>query len=505
MKFVPDLCHQRAKMSPDAPAFIDPQQHRAWSFAEVDRRVGRGAAWLLAAGVQEGDRVAVLCYNSVAFFELLFAAARAKLILVPLNWRQTPAELRPILADCAPSLLFHDAANADLAAAVTDGTGIPTHSFTAWDAACASSGTPLSPTPWESDRPWYLLYTSGTTGKPKAVIQTVSMALANMINVQIPTGMGPETRALNFMPLFHTAGINLYTLPVFLVGGVSQVLPKFDVETVLELMQQGAVTVFFAVPAIYRAISLHPQFETIDFSSVKSWGCGGAPISASLIEIFLKRGITICNGMGMTETGPTIFFMDRAHAPLKIGAVGKPQLLAEVCLMGPDGRPVPDGADGELWFRGPGITPGYYNNPTATQDAFAPGGWLKSGDIGRCDSDGYYTIVDRIKDMYISGGENVYPAEVEALLQRHPAVLEAAVVGVPDAQWGEVGHAAVILRPGHSASPEQLQQYARAALAPYKVPKRILLLTDFPRTAAGKVQKHLLRAVLTEPHTPESA
>jgi fatty-acyl-CoA synthase len=221
-----------------------------------------------------------------------------------------------------------------------------------------------------------------------------------------------------------------------------------------------------------------------------------------LIQTFLERGVTICNGMGMTETGPTVFFMDRAQAPTKIGSVGKPQLLAEVRLVGADGV---DGDDGELWFRGPGITPGYFNNPMATEAAFAPGGWLKSGDIARRDADGYYTIVDRIKDMYISGGENVYPAEVEHVLQAHPAVLEAAVVGVSDEKWGEVGHAAVILRPGQTADPADLQQHARAALATYKVPKHVTIVTDFPRTAAGKVQKHHLRAALTEPQKPESA
>ncbi len=504
MKRIPDLCAQRAMLTPDAPAFADPLGGRVWSFGEIERRVGRGAALLRTLGITEGDRIAVLCHNSVAFFELLFACARAKVILVPLNWRQTPAELTPVLEDSGAKLLIHDAPTADLASKLAAAGRLPARTLADWDAQCGQPGDSMPPTEWETDAPWYLLYTSGTTGKPKAVIQTAGMALANMINVQTATGIGPETKSLNFLPLFHTAGINLHTLPVFFVGGLSQVLPKFDVDLVLSLIQQGGITVFFGVPAIYQAISLHPAFENTDFSAVKHWGCGGAPISAALIQTFLARGVTICNGMGMTETGPTVFFMDRAHAPTKIGSVGKPQLLSEVRLVGADGLDVPDGEDGELWFRGPGITPGYFNNPMASEGAFAPGRWLKSGDVARRDADGYFTIVDRIKDMYISGGENVYPAEVEHVLQAHPAVLEAAVVGVADEKWGEVGHAAVILRPGQSTEPGLLQHYARSLLATYKVPKHVTIVTDFPRTAAGKVQKHHLRAALTAPQPSES-
>jgi fatty-acyl-CoA synthase len=200
--------------------------------------------------------------------------------------------------------------------------------------------------------------------------------------------------------------------------------------------------------------------------------------------------------MGMTETGPTVFLMDPAKAAEKIGSVGKPQLLAEVRLVDVRDQDVAPGEAGELLFRGPGITPGYFNNPEATAKAFAPGGWLRSGDVGRQDADGCYYVVDRIKDMFISGGENVYPAEVEIALHAHPAVLEAAVLGVPDAQWGEVGHAAILLRPGMSATVDDIRAHARSRLAGYKVPKHITIVADFPRTAAGKIQKHVLRSLI---------
>ena len=343
---------------------------------------------------------------------------------------------------------------------------------------------------------WYLLYTSGTTGRPKAVIQTVGMALANYVNVQQATGLAGADRTVNFLPLFHTAGINLHTLPLFLAGGTSTVLSKFEVDPLLDLIAAGSVTILFGVPAIYQAISLSPRFAEADLTRVRHWGCGGAPLPESLIRAFLAKGVTVCNGMGMTETGPTVFLMDPAHAVEKIGSVGKPQLLSQVRLVDADGRDVPAGEQGELLFRGPNITPGYFNNPEATAAAIDRDGWLHSGDVGRRDADGYYFIVDRIKDMYISGGENVYPAEVEAALTDHAAVLEAAVLGVADERWGEVGHAVVRLRPGAACDAETLRTFARTRLAAYKVPKHVTIVDDYPRTAAGKVQKHVLRRML---------
>ena len=349
---------------------------------------------------------------------------------------------------------------------------------------------------WPTDRIWYLLYTSGTTGRPKAVIQTVGMALANYVNVQQATGLGGVDRTVNFLPLFHTAGINLHTLPLFLAGGTSTVLSKFEVDPLLDLIGAGRVTILFGVPAIYQAISLSPRFTGADLTRVRHWGCGGAPLPESLIRAFLAKDVRVCNGMGMTETGPTVFLMDPEHAVDKIGSVGKPQLLSQVRLVDANGRDVGEGEQGELLFRGPNITPGYFNNPEATAAAIDRDGWLHSGDVGRRDADGYYYVVDRIKDMYISGGENVYPAEVEAALTNHAAVLEAAVIGVPDERWGEVGHAVIRLRPGASCDAEEIRTFARTRLAAYKVPRHVTVVEDYPRTAAGKVQKHILRRTL---------
>jgi fatty-acyl-CoA synthase len=319
------------------------------------------------------------------------------------------------------------------------------------------------------------------------------MAVANYINIAQGMDLRGDDTTLNYLPLFHTGGINLVTLPALMMGGKVLVTPGFDLERTVELLQTGQLHNFFGVPAIYQAISLHPGFQQLDLSRVRSWGCGGAAMPDVLLRQFAERGAIVLNGMGMTETGPTVFLMDKANAMHKIGSVGKPQLLSRVRLVGADGKDVARGESGELWFAGAVVTPGYYNRPDATAEALVDGTWLRSGDIGRQDDHGYYYIVGRLKDMYISGGENVYAAEVENQLVEHPDVLEAAVVGVADVKWGETGCAYVLARPGHSLPADsELTAFCSQRMAKYKIPKYFIAVDDFPRTAAGKVQKHLL-------------
>jgi fatty-acyl-CoA synthase len=494
MHTVFDFAAKRAELSPDALAFEDVETGRKLTFAQFNERAERCADALERLGVAGGERVAILCHNSSSFFEILFGCGKAGAILVPLNWRLTRSELAPILADCGARVLLHDQATAELASSLPQQGPVRRIDFADWEALLSETeaGTARD-TAWPTDRIWYLLYTSGTTGAPKAVIQTAGMALANYVNIQQAIELTAADRTVNFLPLFHTAGINLHALPVFIAGGASIVLARLDADTLLDFFAAGRVSIFFGVPAVYQALSLSPGFAAADLARVRRWGCGGAPLPEALIRTFLAKGVRVCNGMGMTETGPTVFLMDPAHAAEKIGSVGKPQLLAEVRIVDAEGRDVPDGESGELLLRGPGITPGYFGNPGATAAAFTPQGWLRSGDVARRDADGYFFIVGRIKDMFISGGENVYPAEVEATLADHPAVLEAAVFGVSDERWGEVGHAVVRLRLGQQLECEALRAFARTRLAGYKVPKRVTIVDDFPRTAAGKVQKHVLR------------
>jgi fatty-acyl-CoA synthase len=506
MQFVTDMAARRAELTPDKTAFVDHETGVALSFAEVETWANRMARALAALGAGRGERVAVLTQNHAEFFVLLLAAQKSGTILLPLNWRQPPAELAPTVAEAAPRFILHDAATCATAQGLAGLVGLAAFAYADAaadtretgdrfrDACDAASAQPLAQGGRiEADAPWYLLATSGTTGAPKLVIQTAGMAWANAVNYTQASGIGRQDASVNFLPLFHTAGINLFTLPLFLAGGSSTILRRFDPAAVLRLIDEGSVTAFFGVPAIYQALALEPGFARADFSAVKSLGCGGAPMPAPLLRSYIERGVTVCNGMGMTETGPTVFLSDPERAAEKIGSVGKAQILAEVRLVAADGSEVTGEGEGELQIRGPGVTPGYYGNAEATAAAFAPGGWLRSGDVARRDADGYFAIVDRIKDMYISGGENVYPAEVERVLVTHPDIQEAVVVGVPDARWGEVGAAYLVPRPSARIDRDALVAWCRERLAGYKLPRHIEVAPDLPRTAAGKVQKHVLK------------
>lgn len=487
-----DVTAKRAALTPERIAFEDAVTGRTLSYADLDDRSRRCAGLLAAHRVEREDRVAILCRNRIEFFEVLFACAKLGAILVPLNWRSPASELASLLDDCTPRVLFFG----EEEAAVAEALRRPDLRLIAldreYDALLQAARPVTTDARWEGSATWSLIYTSGTTGAPKAVIQTFQMAAVNAFHVAHAFGVTGADRTINFLPLFHTAGLQLVTLPVLMAGGCVAVLPGFDAERMLALLP-GA-DVFFGVPAVYQQLALHPGFDQANFAGVRAWGCGGAPLPDVLVETYARKGVRVCNGYGMTETGPTAFVAAPEDALDKIGSVGKPQMLLEVRIVGAAGQDVAIGEPGEIWMRGPGLTPGYWRKPEENAKAFSAEGWLKSGDLGRCDSDGAYYIVGRSKEMYISGGENVYPAEVENVLAHHPAVLEAAVIGVPDAKWGEVGCAFVMLRPGRTApNGADIIAFCRARLAAYKTPVRIEFVEDFPRTAAGKVRKHLLK------------
>ena len=489
---LPDLIARRAELTPDAVAIEEIATGRSLTYAAFDDRSARAAALLEARGVGPGDRVAILCRNRPAFFEALIACARLGAILVPLNWRMPPAELDPLLAHAAPRLLLHGGEDSSTVRRLE--APPPAIDLDRDYEALLDSGSPgRRREQWPADSIWYLLYTSGTTGRPKGVIYTYRMALANLINIGTAIGLGASDTTLSFLPHFHTAGINLHALPTLLQGGRVLLLPGFDAGSVVDLLEARRIDTFFAVPTVYQALVDHPRFSAAPLGGVRHWGCGGAPLPDTLALRCRDLGLRVCNGMGMTETGPTAFLASPADAWERIGSVGKPQLLVGVRIVGEDGREVADGEVGDLLFAGPAVTPGYWDDPEATRAAFTPDGWLRSGDLARRDSDGFYWIPGRRKEMFISGGENVYPAEVENVLAGHPAVAEAAVVAAPDPHWGEVGRAFLRLA-GESRppAPAELEAFCRSRLAAFKVPVSFEYVADFPRTAAGKVQKHLL-------------
>jgi len=492
-----DIPAKRAELDPDSVALEDLVSGESLTYQDLHERTGRSATLLAELGVGAGDRIAILCRNRIEFFEILFACARLGAILVPLNWRMPANELVPLITDCGAECLLYGVEDSDTVAGLSTEPLVrlnlddaSAEGYCARRDFCEPHAGRIS---WQSDETWYLLYTSGTTGLPKAVIQTYGTAIANYVNISQAMGLRGDDTTVNFLPLFHTGGINITTLPGLIMGARALVMPGFDIERMIDLLEADRLDTFFGVPAIYQAISLHERFDELDLSRVRCWACGGAPMPDNMFKQFAARGANVLNGMGMTETGPTLFLMDPGNAANKIGSVGKPQLLSMARLVGPDGEDVPRGETGELWFAGLGMTPGYFNRPEETAKTLVDGTWLRSGDLGRQDEDGYFYIVGRIKDMYISGGENVYAAEIENCLHEHPAVLEAAVIGVPDEKWGEVGCAFLLPRPGNQIPDNgALIEYCRQNLAPYKVPKQYVRVDDFPRTAAGKVQKHLL-------------
>lgn len=491
---IADFVKNRALLSPTKTAFIDYSSGVSRNFDEIEKRSNRLAAYLHFNGVRPQDTIGVLCRNRVEFFELLFACAKIGAILVPFNWRSPAMELIPLVGDVKPKLVFYGKEDEVTCKEISN--GISTIGFDKDFELILDNEISFSPRLfWPDDECWYLIFTSGTTGKPKAVMQTYRMALANAVNIGQAINIQSDDRFLNFLPLFHTAGINLHTIPAFLNGCVSWIIDGFDAGKVLDLIGRNEINCFFGVPQVYLLLAQSDSFKETDFKNMKSWGCGGAPLPDYLVETFKKRGAIVCNGMGMTETGPTVFMMNPEYVSQKIGSVGKSQILTIARVVDEDFKDCPPNCAGDLVFAGPNITPGYWQNEKATNEAFTIDEnnirWLKSGDLARIDEDGYFYIVGRSKEMFISGGENVYPAEVENALLSHENIVEIAVLGVSDEKWGEVG--AAFIRTDKEMSKEEIKAFCKSRLAGFKIPKHILFVSDFPRTAAGKIQKHLLK------------
>lgn len=510
--YVIDWLHKNAQHHPDKVALVDVESGRSVTYRQFDERASRFAEYLTdGLRLAPGVRVAVLAHNSSDYFEMLYGCAKAGMILVCLNWRAPAAELLPILRDCAPDLLV--AGDGMLGVAAQLAREIPLRAvlhladdeaadvpggWTEYEAALASASGRIVEMPCRDEHEvWHLLYTSGTTGRPKGVKQTYGMVYFNAVNAMLANKITRDDVFLNVLPFFHTGGLNLYANPVLHAGGTVHIMRQFDAAATLDRLdaRHGAgITMFFAVPSVYLFLSQYPGFAAADLSGLRSAAAGGSPVPQPLLEAYLAKGVTICFGFGMTETGPTVFVCEEQTARRKIGTIGKPVGSMLTRVVDADGRDVRPGERGELLIKGPGVTPGYWNLPEATAAAIRDG-WLHSGDIAYMDDEGDYYIVDRAKDMFISGGENVYPAEVENVLFQLPQVAEAAVIGTADARWGEVGLALVVRKPGASLDEPAVLAHCRARLAAFKVPRHVRFVDALPRTPSGKVEKHKLRGL----------
>jgi fatty-acyl-CoA synthase len=498
-----DWVAHHAARAPNAPALADLATQRRFTYADLHRRADRLAAHLRhACNVRPGDRVAMLSPNCTEFFEVEFATARAGAIVLPLNWRLTPHELGFIVGDAAPTVLIHDASFAEVAAQLRDrckvahlielDAGDPA---SAYERAIAAATDEFQPVAARHDDACMVMYTSGTTGLPKGALITHAMQFWNCANLSFPARITRRSVCLTILPLFHTGGLNCYANPILHAGGCVLVMRAFDPGETLRLIgdRSAGVTHFFGVPTNYQVLRDHPLFAETDVSRLSCSGVGAAPMPLALLRDWAEKGLALSQGYGMTETSPTTLVLDPEDAVRKAGSAGRPALHTEVRIVDPDGRDVPPGVVGELWTRGPNITPGYWNRPDANAASFTDG-WLHTGDAARMDDEGFVTIVDRWKDMYISGGENVYPAEVENAIGDLPEVAEAGVIGVADARWGEVGKAFVVLRPGRTLAAEAVLAHCRTRLARFKQPVHVEFIEALPRNAGGKILKRELKA-----------
>ncbi|MFI0352120.1 long-chain fatty acid--CoA ligase [Actinomadura sp. 9N407] len=489
---------RRARKTPRRPALF--HDGRTLTYAELDERVTRLARGLRSLGVRRGDRVAYLGPNHPSFLETLFAAGVLGAVFVPLNTRLAAPEIAYQLADSGTSVLVHGPAHAELVDEVRyqaqvrefvslTGTGPGAHGY---DELLEDAGGGAIDEAVSHDDLCMIMYTSGTTGRPKGAMLTHGNLTWNAVNVLIDHDLAADEVALVSAPLFHTAGLNMLTLPVLLKGGRCVLTSGFDADATFDLIAEHGVTFMFGVPAMFQQVARSPRWDGSDLSSLRILTCGGAPVPPALIAAYGERGLTFLQGYGMTEASPGVLFLDAEHAVSKAGSAGVQHFFSDVRVVGPDMRDAGPGETGEVVVRGPHVFRGYWGLPEQSAAAFA-GGWFRSGDAARVDEDGYAFIVDRIKDMIISGGENIYPAEVEHVLLDHPDVLECAVIGVPDDKWGEVGRAIVVPRPGSDPTADGVLATVAGRLAAYKIPKSVVFAEQLPRNATGKLLKQPLR------------
>ncbi|MBO6775333.1 MAG: long-chain fatty acid--CoA ligase [Marinibacterium sp.] len=498
-----DWLAHHARMAPQSDCWTDLHSGRAFTYAEAEDRCRKLAAFLARdCGVAKGDRVAMLAMNSTDMMEVHSACAKLGAIFLPLNWRLMPPELDFILSDATPQVLIYDTANAETVAGLT--ATIP-HRLettggggdTAYEAAInGADGDHPTPEILHDDI-WTLLYTSGTTGRPKGAPNTFGMAFINAVNLGTAGEISPASKGITVLPLFHTGGLNCYATVLLHNGGSSLIMRAFDPGQALQLIEDPDVglTHFFGVPAIYLFMAQHPDFATTDFSRLLRCGIGGAPTPVPLAETYVAKGISLVQGFGMSETSPAVAMQSPELGRTKPGSAGRPCLHGELKIIREDGEEASADEVGELWVRGPNITPGYWNRPDANASDWVDG-WFKTGDAARLDPDGDLWIVDRWNDMYISGGENVYPAEVENTLFALDGVADGAIVGAPDEKWGEVGVAFVVRGEGSELTEDDVIGWFHGKVARFKIPTRVIFTDVLPRNATGKVLKRELREKL---------
>jgi len=487
---------------PNKTATIELPSGREETYAQMHDRVGRIAGWLKGLGVERGDRVGVLALNSIDTLDIIFATWRIGAVHLALNFRLTPSELDYIIGDAEPKVLIADAELADSVSALsveiehiveTDGLGGDTD----FEARTRDAEPITEMVELEPEDQCMLMYSSGTTGVPKGVIITCGMMLWAQVNAGAAMGCTQDMVSLAVMPLFHIGGLQVFTCPALFAGGTAVTMRTFDPGATLDAFSDKnlGVTHFLGVPAIFNALRDHPKNPESDFSGLKTVIAGAEAVPASLVNWWNERGVVIQEGYGMTENVASCCILGRDDVTSHIGSAGKALRHTQIRISREDGSEADPGESGEIWCRGPVVTPGYWKRTDADEETFVDG-WLRTGDIGSRDAEGFIYIEDRLKDMYISGGENVYPAEIENILYELEEIREVAVIGVPDERWGESGCAVVALQEGAEITPDEILAHCRPRLARFKHPNHVVFVDELPRNATGKVLKFELRKTI---------
>lgn len=497
-----DWLTRRRLYTPDRIAVVDDDDGgRRYSYAELDRRATQSAVHLRnSLGVQTGDRVASLSTNRIEYLDLYFACGKIGAILAPFNVRLPSPAICEMLEDCRPRVLLYESAFADIAEqAQSEQPGLETGLLERIGAAPKSrqDRPPTSasfevPAADESDTAM-ILFTSGTTGRAKGAMISYRQIHWNALNTIIGLQLTQDDAAFLNMPLYHTGGWHVLFTPLMLIGGRVILQKRFDAECCNQRLGPEGVTILFGVPTTLRMMQEADSFKSADFSSVRFAIFGGESCPLPVIEAYAQRGVAMRQGYGLTEAGPNCFSLPAGDAIRKQGSIGFPNFHVDVRLLKEDGREADTGEVGELLMRGPHLFSGYWRSPGETAQVLADG-WLATGDLMTRDEDGYYYVVGRKKEMYVSGGENVYPAQVERILNRHPAVALSAVIGMPDAKWGEAGWAWVQLQPQQTAGEDELRNWCRRHLAAFQCPARFIFVDALPMGHSGKIDKVALAA-----------
>lgn len=507
--YIGDYLARRELYSPDKLAFIDAGKSSEWrlTFRDANSRANQLANWMKSQGIEKGDRVAILARDGYEHLDVFFACSKIGAIHTALNWRLHWQELLEIFKYTTPKLLIYsDDFKENVASLITyynlpilhlDGDGLSRSLHFESTLQSASDAAVTCPS-LEAEDIAALIFTGGTTGLPKAAQVSHRMIAWNTLNTVIHDVTHNDVY-LNVFPMFHTGGLFVYTLPQVIFGGTTIFIRQFEPAQVLSLLEREKVTIFAAVPTMYQMLTTASNWDTADLSSLRFCTSGGAPLPVPLVEKYTReKNIRFKQGFGMTEFGPGIFALAPEDAIRKAGSIGRPNFFVDAQIVDDGNRHLGPNETGELILKGPSYCSGYFNNPDATEAAVDENGFFHTGDVAYYDEEGYFYIVDRKKDMFISGGENIYPAEIEKVLYQHPAVHMCAVIGLPDAKWGEVGKVCVVLKPGQSVTEAELLTFLTGRLAKYKVPKSVSLMQTLPISAAGKILKRELRDYWTQ-------